>query len=163
MPAVAATTNSEITMSKNRISRLVSLVVAAMIAGCAHKPVVPVATASQAEATHAPAAAISAISPSDPDDIIALGKRLTQNRLSLFSVARGTYTFYVGGVLNATYETATEILRISSLTPEEKLGQTCEYSPHGVLFVDPKDQAHKDALVNGCNQLVLRLNDYLSR
>lgn len=147
-------------MSKNRVSHFVPLVVAAMIAGCAHKPVEPAATGSQGAAANAPAAAIS---PGDPDDIIALGKRLTQHRLALFSVTQGKYTFYVGGALNATYETATEILRIAALTPEDKVDQTCEYSPQGVLFVDPKAQADKDAFVNGCNRLAVRLNDYLSR
>jgi hypothetical protein len=158
MPSLAETSNNEITMSKNRVSQLVCLVVAVMIAGCAHKPVNPAAATSQTDAVNAESAAIN---PTNPDDIIALSKRLTQNRLTLYSVAQGQYTFYVGGVLSATYETATEILRISALAPGES-AQVCEYSPQGVLFVDPKIQSDKNSFVNGCNQLVLRLHDYLS-
>ena len=78
-------------------------------------------------------------------------------------MTQGKYTFYVGGVLSATYETATRILRISALTAADKIEQACEYSPQGVLSLDPKDQAKKDAFVDSCNQLVVRLNDYLSR
>lgn len=147
-------------MSKNRFSRLACLVVALMIAGCAHKPVEPAASGSPAGAENAPAAAID---PGNPDDITGLGKRLTQDRLTLFSVTQGKYSFYVGGVLSATYETATRILRISSLTAADKVERVCEYSPQGVLFVDPKDQADKEAFIDSCNQLVVRLNDYLSR
>jgi len=143
-------------MPINRVSCLTVVVVAVMISGCASKPVDPAMSASQA-ATDAPA-----LSPSKPNDIMALGVRLTQNRLSLFSVSRGKYTFYVGGVLKATYETATKILRISSLTHEDKIEQTCEYSPRGVLFIDPKE-SNKDAFVSSCNRLALSLNDYMSR
>jgi len=160
MPIPAVTTNNEISMAKNRFSRLVSLVIILMIAGCAHKPVEPTASGSQADAGNAAAAAID---PGNPDDITALGKRLIQDRLTLFSVIQGKYTFYVGGVLSATYEPATQILRISALTAADKVEQVCEYSPQGVLFVDPKDQAKKDAFVNNCNHLVMLLNDYLSR
>jgi hypothetical protein len=131
-----------------------------MIAGCAHKPVEPATGGSPAGAENAPAAAID---PGNPDDITALGKRLTHHRLTLFSVTQGKYTFYVGGVLSATYETATRTLRISTLTASDQVEQACEYSPQGVLFVDPKDQANKDAFVDSCNQRVVRLNDYLSR
>ena len=145
-------------MPINRVSCLTAAVVALVISGCASKPVDPAMSASQAAANAPP----PAISPSNPDDIMALGVRLTQNRLSLFSVSRGKYTFYVGGVLEATYETATTILRISSLTHEDKIEQTCEYSPQGVLFIDPKE-ANKDAFVSSCNRLALRLNDYMSR
>jgi len=145
-------------MPINRVSCLTAAVVALVIGGCASKPVDPAMSASQA-ATNAPPPSIS---PSNPDDIMALGVRLTQNRLSLFSVSQGKYTFYVGGVLEATYETATMILRISSLTHEDKIEQTCEYSPQGVLFIDPKE-ANKDAFVSSCNRLALSLNDYMSR
>jgi hypothetical protein len=131
-----------------------------MIAGCAHKTVEPDASGSQADAPNAPA---TTIDPGNPDDITALGKRLTQDRLTLFSVSEGKYTFYVGGVLSATYEPATGILRISALTAADKVEQVCEYSPQGVLFVDPKDQADKGAFVDSCNHLVVRLNDYLMR
>jgi hypothetical protein len=158
MPAVTATPNDEITMPINRFSCLTAVVVAVMLSGCAHKPVDPGMSTSQ-DAVNAPAPAIS---PSNPDDIRALGARLTQNRLSLFSVSQGKYTFYVGEMLEATYETATKILRISALTHGDKIEQTCEYSPQGVLFVDPKE-ANKDAFVSSCNRLALRLNDYMSR
>lgn len=147
-------------MPKNRFSPLVTLVVGLMIAGCAHKPVKPGTAES---ATGAAAAPAPAISPGNPEDIVALGKRLTRNRLTLYSVAKGRYTFYVGDVLIATYESATKILRISSRSAEDTVKQVCEYSPQGVLFVDPKDQAHKSDFEDGCNQLVTRLNDYLSR
>jgi hypothetical protein len=145
-------------MPINRVSCLSAVVVAVMISGCASNPVDPAMSASQA-AANAPAPAIS---PSNPDDIVALGARLTQNRLSLFSVSQGKYTFYVGGVLEANYETATKILRISSLSHEDKIEQTCEYSPRGVLFIDPKE-ADKDAFVSSCNRMALSLNDYMSR
>ena len=145
-------------MPINRVSYLIAVVVAVMLSGCANKPVDPAMSASQDAAT-APAPAIS---PSNPDDIMALGVRLTQNRRSLFSVSQGKYTFYVGEILEATYETATRILRISSLTHEDTIKQTCEYSPQGILFVDPKE-ANKDAFVSSCNRLVLSLNDYMSR
>jgi predicted exporter len=158
MPTITATTNYGITMPINRVSCLTAAVVALVISGCASKPVDPAMSASQA-ADNAPPPDLS---PSNPDDIMALGVRLTQNRLSLFSVSRGKYTFYVGGTLEATYETATRILRISSLTHEDKIEQTCEYSPQGVLFIDPKE-TNKDAFVNSCNRLALSLNDYMSR
>jgi hypothetical protein len=148
-------------MLKNRVSHLAALVVAVLTAGCAHKPVEPAASASQTTAENATPAA--AISPSNPGDIVALDKRLIRHRLALYSVTQGKYTFYVGGVLDATYETATEILRISSLTPEDKVDQTCEYSPQGMLFVDPKIHPDKDAYAGACGRLVMRLNDYLSR
>jgi hypothetical protein len=147
-------------MAKNSFSSSACLATALLIAGCSHQPTAPAAGESQAQGGQAPTAAFH---PDNPDDIIALGKRLSQDRLSLFSVTKGKYTFYVGGMLSASYETATEILRISSLTPEDKVAQVCEYSPHGVLFVDPKDQAEKDAFVSRCDKLALRLNDYLSR
>ena len=146
-------------MPKNRFSALVSLVVAVMIAGCAHKPVKP-GTASPSGAANPP---VPAISPNNPDDIVALGKRLTRNHLTLYSVTKGQYTFYVGGVLIATYETASKILRVSSLTDEDKVKQVCKYSPQGVLFVDPKDQTNKSGFEDGCAQLITHLNDYLSR
>jgi predicted exporter len=158
MPAVAATTNNEITMPINRVSCLTAVLVAAMLSGCANKPVEPAMSTSQ-DAANAPAPTIS---PNNPDDIMALGARLTQNRLSLFSVSQGKYTFYVGDMLEATYETASKILRISSLTHEDKVKQTCEYSPQGILFVDPKE-TNKDAFVDNCNRLALSLNDYMSR
>jgi len=145
-------------MLKNRVSYLAAIVVTVMISGCADKPVEPAMSASQ-DAGVAPAPAIS---PSNPDDILALGARLTHNRLSLFSVSQSKYTFYVGGVLEATYETATKILRISSLTHEDKIEQTCEYSPQGILFVAPKG-SNKDTFVSTCNRLALSLNDYMSR
>jgi hypothetical protein len=147
-------------MPKNRISQLVALVVIMLISGCAHKPTDSVMTASQAGAANA---SVVEIDPSNPDDIIALGQRLTQKREAVFSLRQDKYTFYVGGVLNATYETTTKILRIFSLTPEDKIDQVCEYSPQGVLFTDNKDQTDKDALVNSCNRLVLLLNDFLAR
>jgi len=158
MPVVAATPNNEITMPINRVSCLTAVVVAAMLSGCANKPVEPAMSTSQ-DAANAPAPAIS---PNNPDDIMALGARLTQNRRSLFSVSQGKYTFYVGGVLEATFENTSKIMRISSLTHEDKIEQTCEYSPRGILFVDPKE-ANKDAFVSTCNQLALSLNDYISR
>ena len=145
-------------MPINRVSCLTTIVVAVMLSGCANKPVDPAMGASQ-DAAKTPAPAIS---PSNPDDIRALGVRLTQNRLSLFSVSQGKYTFYVGDMLEATYETATKILRISALTHEDKIKQTCEYSPQGILFVAPKE-ANKDAFVSSCNRLALSLNDYMSR
>ena len=160
MQVLAATTNNEIIMAKNWFAPFVCLVAALMFGGCSHQPVTPATSGSQAAGNNAPAVTIS---PGNPDDIIALGKRLTKDRLSLYSVTQGKYTFYVGGVLSASYETASEILRISPLTAEEKVLQTCEYSPQGVLYIDPKDQANKDAFVNTCDQLVIRLNSYLSR
>ena len=144
-------------MAKTRVSRLICIVAATMIAACAHQPEDPIATMTQADTPDA------AIDPSNPADIMMLGERLTHHRLALFSVTQGKYTFYVGGVLSAGYETTTGILRISSLTPEDKTVQTCEYSPQGVLFVDPKDQVDKEAFVSGCRQLVRRLTEYLSR
>jgi len=147
-------------MAKNRFSPFVSLVAALALGGCSHQPVAPAAGGSQAAGNKAPAAAIN---PDNPDDIVALGKRLTKDRLSLFSVTQGKYTFYVGGVLSASYETASEILRLSSLSAEDKTQKLCEYSPQGVLYIDPKDQGNKDAFVNTCNQLVVRLNSYMSR
>lgn len=147
-------------MAKNSFSSLVCLVASLLIAGCSHQPTAPAAGESQAEGGQAPAAAFQ---PGNPAEIIALGKRLSQDRLSLFSVTKGKYTFYVGGVLSANYETATEILRISSLTAEDKVDEVCEYSPQGVLFVARKDQTDKDAFVSSCNQLAKLLHDYLSR
>ena len=146
-------------MLENRVSYLTALVVAVLITGCAHKPVEPAAPASHTVGNATPAS----ISPNNPNDIMTLGKRLTRNRLALYSVTQGKYTFYVGGVLNATYETTTEILRISSLTSEDTVDQTCEYSPQGVLFVDPNSHQDKVAHAGACGQLVVSLNDYLSR
>ena len=161
MPTLAVTTNNEISMAGKWFSKLLRLTtVAAMIAGCAHQPADPTATAPQTDASAAPAATID---PSNPADIMALGERLTGHRLALFSVSQGKYTFYAGGILSASYETATKILRISSLAPTATAAQTCEYTPQGALFVDPKDQTDKDAFVNDCHRLAERLNDYLSR
>lgn len=144
-------------MAKNRVSQFVCLIAAMMITACAHQAKAPSAATTQADTP------VATLDPSNPTDIMALGERLTRHRLALFSVTQGKYTFYVGGVLSAGYETTTGILRISSLTPEDKTAQTCEYSPQGVLFVDPKDQAGKDAFVDGCRRLAQTLNDYLSR
>jgi hypothetical protein len=129
----------------NRVSPPTALVAAVMITVCANYPVE------------------AAISPSNPEDIMALGKRLTQNRLSLFSFNPSKYTFYVGEVLEATYDTTSNILRISSLTYKDKVVQTCEYSSQGILFIDPKDHTNKDAFVSTCNRLVESLNKYMSR
>jgi len=147
-------------MAKNRFSPFISLVAALALGGCSHQPVAPAVSGSQAAGGNAPAAAIS---PGNPGDIIALGKRLANDHMSLFSVTQGKYTFYVGGVLSASYETASEILRISSLAAKGKTQKVCAYSPQGVLYIDPKDQGNKDAFVNACNQLVVRLNSYMSR
>ena len=150
---------NEITMPKSWVSCFVSILAALVITACAHKTVKTAASTSQNEAGDAPNATID---PGSPHDIIALGKRVTQKRQSLFSISRGTYTFYVGGEINATYETTSEVLRIASLVPGES-SQVCEYSGEGVLFVDPKIHPDKAAFVNTCNQQVMRLNDYLSR
>ena len=143
-------------MPNHRFLLLPALVAVLAIAACAHKPVDPVSAPSAA------AAPAVALNPDDPNDIIALGKRLSTNRLAVFSVSQGKYTLFVGGVLNAEYETATAILRISSLEPGTA-GLVCEYSSQGALFVDPKAASGKDAFVADCNRLALRLNDYLSR
>ena len=144
-------------MAKIRVSQLVCIVATVIITACTHQ------TKDTATNTSQAGTPVAALDPSNPTDIMALGERLTHHRLALFSVTQGKYTFYVGGILSAGYETTTGILRISALTPEDKTAQTCEYSPQGVLFVDPKDQADKDAFVSGCRQLVRSLNDYLSR
>jgi len=144
----------------NREFPLLSLIfVVLAIAACAHNPADPAVTRSEAAATAAPTPPLN---PEHPDDIIALGKRLSASRFAIFSVTQGKYTLFVGGVLNAEYETATAILRISSLDPAAA-GIVCQYSSQGALFVDPKAASGKDAFVADCNRLARRLDDYLSR
>lgn len=145
-------------MSTHRIAVTASLAVVLAIAGCAHEAPAPSSAAPQAGEA---AAATPALDPTTPEGIVALGQRLTAHRRSLFSVTRGKYTYFAGGVLSADYEVATKILRISSLEPGKDF--TCEYSPQGKLFVDPGAHPDQDAFEAGCNQLALRLNDELSR
>ena len=146
-------------MLKNKGSRIAIFISLGLIAGCAHQAVETDRSTSQAATADTPPVNID---PSNAKDIIKLGKRLRQNRLALYSVSDGEYTFYVGGVLIATYKTATWILRISSLTSQDKMEYTCEYSPQGVLFVDQKNQSSKDSSGKDCNGLAKKLNDYLN-
>ena len=141
------------------MSKLIGLAAAVTMAGCAHRPAESDVSAPQVDA----AGSVTMIDPDNPADITALGERVTRDRLALFSVKQDKYTFYVGGVLNATYEMDTKILRISALTSEDNTALTCEYTPQGALFMDPKMQANKEDFVSDCNHLAQRLNDYLSR
>ena len=146
-------------MLKNKRSRIAIFITLVLISGCAHQAVETDHGTSKAATADTPPVIID---PSNAKDIITLGKRLTQNRLSLYSVSDSGYTFYVGGVLMATYETVTGILRISSLTSQDKTEYTCQYSPQGVLFADPKNQSDKDSSGKDCNGLADKLNDYLN-
>jgi hypothetical protein len=143
-------------MPNSKPSLIASLVAVLALAACAHKPVDP--TSASFEASAAP----PALNPTKFEGIMALGKRLSANRLALYSATHGKYLFFVGGVLTAEYETATAILRISSLEPSTA-GTVCEFSSQGALFVDPKVAPDKDAFVADCDRLALLLNDYLSR
>lgn len=142
-----------------KVSRIATYIALGLIAGCAHQAVDTGSSASQASIADSNSVKID---PSNAKDIITLGKRLTQNRLSLYSGSHGKYTFYVGGVLIATYETATGIFSISSLTSQDKTEYTCEYSPQGTLVVDPKNQSDKDSSGKDCNGLADKLNDYMN-
>ena len=146
-------------MARSRISKIVGLTAAVTMAGCAHRSAETDVSTPQVDAP----GPTTEIDPGNPADIVTLGKRLTHDRLALFSVKEDKYTFYVGGVLNATYEMGSNILRISALTPADDTAQTCEYSPQGVLFVDTQKQADKKDFANECNDLAERLNGYLSR
>jgi hypothetical protein len=115
------------------------LAAAAFVAGCAHRPAAP----SQA------GAAISSLDSTAPEGFVALSKRLVANRHSLFSVTQNKYSYFAGEVLLAEYEVATEILRIRSLPPD-KSAIVCEYSPQGILYIDPKLHPDKTAFTDAC-------------
>lgn len=93
---------------------------------------------------------------------MTLSKRLATHRPALFSITQNKYSYFADESLAAEYEVATGILRVSSLAP----GQTdlvCVYSPQGVLYLDPKTHPDGKVFIAGCNQLVMNLNDDLSR
>lgn len=141
-------------MSTKRIVVVTSLLVVLGVAGCAHRP--PAPASPEGESAAPP------IDPTTPDGIVALGKRLTTYRRAVFSITRETYNYYAGGVINAEYDVPNQILKIASLAPG-KVDVICEYSPHGILFVDPKDQLDKKDFETDCKQLALSLNEHLSR
>jgi hypothetical protein len=146
-------------MSTHRIAVIAAFLLAMAIAGCSHNaPAPPTATPQAGEAS----SLIPIASPTSPDGIMALSKRLTAHRRALFSVTQGKYSYYAGESLIAEYEVATEILRISSLAPGQS-DTSCVYSPHGVLYVDPKAHPDGKAFTANCDQLVMTLNDDLSR
>jgi hypothetical protein len=140
-------------MSTKRIVVVTSLLVALGIAGCAHRAPAPPTEGESA----APA-----IDPTTPEGIVALGKRLTTYRRAVFSITRETYNYYAGGIINAEYDVSNQILKIASLAPGRS-DVMCEYSPHGILFVDPKDHADKKDFEATCKHLALSLNEHLSQ
>jgi hypothetical protein len=146
-------------MSTHRIAVFTACLLALGIAGCSHNaPAPPTATPQAGEAV----SLIPITNLTSPDGIMALSKRLTAHRRTLFSLVQGKYTYYAGESLIAEYEVATEILRISSLPPGQS-DLICVYSPHGVLYVDPKAHPDGKAYTANCDQLVMALNDDLSR
>lgn len=143
-------------MSTHRIAVAASLLLSLVLAGCAHETSAPAESAPQTVA-----ASVTVMDPSKPEAIIDLSKRLTAHHRTLFSVTRRKYTYFVGGVLNAEFEAVTKILRLSSLAPGEDVH--CEYTPQGVLYVNPDTHPDPAAYTDACNNMVLRLNDELSR
>jgi hypothetical protein len=138
-------------MIKRRITALAFSLTAATLTGCSHAPVAPTAPAAAA----APAV-------TSPDGILALSKRLTANRRTLYSLGGNRYSYYVGGVLMAEYEAGTHILRLSSLRPGQS-HLACEYTPQGGLFVDSTAHPDKDTYTADCGRLAQSLSADLAR
>ncbi len=142
-------------MSTHRIAVSAALL-ALVMAGCAHKAPAPPSAATRADAASVPAA-----NPTTPDGIVALGKRLATYRRAIYSVTQDKYSYFAGSELSAEYDVSSGVVKMASLEAG-KTNLICEYTPQGVLFVDPA-RSDKEAFVAGCDQLALRLNEHLSR
>jgi len=145
-------------MIKCRLSAAGLALVAVTLAACAHKPTEPeIPSAASANAAPVPILAVTT-----PAGILNLDHRLTAKRRTGFSLPRGKYSYFVGGVLEADYEVGTGILRLTSLRPDQnKLA--CEYEPDGNLYIDPAKQSDAKSFANTCAQMAQKLSEDLTR
>lgn len=125
-------------------------------AGCAHQQ--PVATPTE---TSASGGMTIAINPNTPEGIVALGRKLSAYRRSIYSVTQDNYTYYAGGELSAEFNASTRVLKVSSLL-EGKPGLECEYTPQGILFIAPESK-DRESYQTACAKLAQRLTDQLSQ
>ncbi|HHM06475.1 MAG TPA: hypothetical protein ENJ19_12165 [Gammaproteobacteria bacterium] len=96
--------------------------------------------------------------PIPPADVIAAIKRMQHHPRVLWHSASSEYIYYVGGLLNAKYNPASQHLAIFS-DPRQGENKLCEYSASGEMLEPQADDA---AALTTCNELVGKLNNFLS-
>lgn len=121
----------------------------------AMEPTAPVAAVAAPEPVAAPVAKAEAEAPADtvkPGTVSSVLKKMDENRLTLFWREKGTYTFSVGGLVDAEYKPG-DGLFVRDDSASDKAVE-CNYSEDGKFKSDP-------ALSKTCSELMFTLDQEL--
>lgn len=128
-------------------------------AAAAPQPAAPSEPPAQQAAAPAQEAKPAAAPAPTTEEIQNAMMRFTKHPRVLFQSSKGSYQYYVGGVLSAEYDPQNSTLRIS---PDQRTqsGPVCEYTQDGRLKLTGKGKAQLETVAT-CNKLMNELTGFL--